>query len=45
VATLNLPEGLVGVWGGWMSTAPDGTPILLRDLSIQEIYALDVDLP
>jgi Tol biopolymer transport system component len=45
VAVVNVPEGLVGVWGGWMSTAPDGTPVLLRDLSIQEIYALDVDLP
>jgi Tol biopolymer transport system component len=45
VASVNVPEGLVGVWGGWMSTAPDGTPLLLRDLSIQEIYALDVDLP
>lgn len=44
-AVVNVPEGLVGVWGGWMSTAPDGTPVLLRDLSIQEIYALDVDLP
>ena len=45
VTTLNVPEGLIGIWGGWMSTAPDGSPLLLRDLSIQEIYALDVDLP
>ncbi len=45
VANVNVPEGLMGVWGGWMSTAPDGTPLLLRDLSIQEIYSLDVDLP
>jgi hypothetical protein len=43
VATMSLPDGLTGVWGGWMSTAPDGSPLLLRDLSIQEIYALDVD--
>ena len=45
LTTVDVPQGLVGVWGGWMSTTPDGTPILLRDLSIQEIYALDVDLP
>ncbi|MGA8037733.1 MAG: hypothetical protein WB985_17365 [Candidatus Acidiferrales bacterium] len=43
VATMSLPDGLTGVWGGWISTAPDGSPLLLRDLSIQEIYALDVD--
>jgi Tol biopolymer transport system component/DNA-binding winged helix-turn-helix (wHTH) protein len=45
VATLGLPDGLTGVWGGWVSTSPDGTPLLLRDLSIQEVYALDVDHP
>ena len=45
MATVKVPGGLVGVWGGWMSNAPDGSPMLLRDLSIQEIYALDVELP
>ncbi len=42
-ATVEIPEGLTGIWGGWMSTAPDGSPLLLRDQSIQEIYAVDVD--
>ena len=32
-------------WNGWMSTTPDGTPLLLRDLEVEEIYALDVNLP
>ena len=41
--TVDIPEGLTGIWGGWMSTAPDGSPLLLRDQSIQEIYAVDVD--
>lgn len=45
VASLQVPEGLIGVWGGWITTAPDGSPLLLRDLSVQEIYALDVELP
>lgn len=45
ITTVKVPGGLVGVWGGWLSYAPDGSPLLLRDLSIQEIYALDVDLP
>jgi hypothetical protein len=30
---------------GWMSTTPDGIPLLLRDLEIEEIYTLDVGLP
>ena len=45
VATLDVPNGLIGHFGGWMSTTPDGTPLLLRDLEIEEIYTLDVDLP
>ena len=45
VATLDVPNGLIGNFGGWMSTTADGTPLLLRDLEVEEIYALDVDLP
>ena len=45
LATLDIPNGLIGIWNGWMSTTPDGTPLLLRDLEVEEIYALDVDLP
>jgi|SRR5215469_286381 len=44
VATLDVPNGLAGL-AGWMSTTPDGTPLLLSDLEVEEIYALDVDLP
>jgi len=45
VAALEVPEGITGTWGGWYGVTPDGSPLVLRDLSIQEIYALDVDLP
>ena len=45
VATLDVPNGSVGSSGGWVSTTSDGTPVLLRDLAVEEIYALDVDLP
>jgi Tol biopolymer transport system component/DNA-binding winged helix-turn-helix (wHTH) protein len=45
VAALEVPEWVTGAAAGWMSVAPDGSPLLLRDLSIQEIYALDVDWP
>jgi eukaryotic-like serine/threonine-protein kinase len=45
-AAFEVPEGIVGFWAnGWMSAGPDGTPFLLRDLSLEEVYALDVDLP
>jgi hypothetical protein len=45
VAAFEVPEGSTGYWVSWTGVAPDGSPLLLRDLSIQEIYALDVDLP
>jgi hypothetical protein len=32
-------------FGNWSGIAPDGTPLLVRDASIQEIYALDWDAP
>jgi serine/threonine protein kinase/Tol biopolymer transport system component len=31
--------------GSWTGVTPDGTPLFVRDLSTQEIYALDVLLP
>ncbi len=32
-------------WGEWSGLAPDGSPLLVRDISTQEIYALDWKLP
>jgi Tol biopolymer transport system component len=34
-----------GAFGNWSGIAPDGTPLLVRDASIQEIYALDWETP
>jgi hypothetical protein len=34
-----------GYWGGWMGLAPDDSPLLLRDIGTQEIYALDWQAP
>ena len=45
VAAFEVPEGITGYWIGWIGVDPNGNPLVLRDLSIQEIYALDVDLP
>jgi serine/threonine protein kinase/Tol biopolymer transport system component len=36
----------VGTNGGpWSGLAPDGSPLLLRNVGTQEVYALDVELP
>ena len=45
VAGVEVPGGVTGFLAAWMIAGPDGSPILLRNLSAQEIYALDVDLP
>src|SRR5215471_9412485 len=45
MVSVNIPEGTTGTWGTWMGVTPSGAPLLLRDLSIFEVYALDVDLP
>src|SRR5271157_2291850 len=34
-----------GAFGNWSGLAPDETPLLVRDASIQEIYALDWEAP
>jgi len=33
------------LWGEWSGLAPDGSLLLVRDISTQEIYALDWKLP
>jgi eukaryotic-like serine/threonine-protein kinase len=35
----------IGPWGPWNGVMPDGAPILVRDTSPHEIYALDVQWP
>jgi hypothetical protein len=35
----------VGTWSMWAGLAPDNSPLLVRDIGTQEIYALDVDFP
>ena len=35
----------IGMFGAWGGLAPDDSRIFLRDVSAQDIYALDVDLP
>ena len=34
-----------GSFGAWLGLAPDGSPLLARDISTQEIYALEMKWP
>jgi len=46
VANVQVPRGLAaGFSGRWTGLGPGDTPLLLRDTSIQEIYALTVKWP
>jgi Tol biopolymer transport system component len=38
-------QAAAGAFGTWTGLAPDESPLFVRDASIQEIYALDVELP
>ncbi len=48
---LEMIAGLKGVRltispiGSWCGLAPDDSPLVLRDVGTQEIYALDLQLP
>ncbi len=41
IASLNGLRRSFNEMGWWMGLAPDGSPMVLRDTSIEEIYALD----
>jgi len=45
VVSLKNFRSASGRFASWTGLAPDGSPLLLRDVGIEEIYALDVDLP
>jgi Tol biopolymer transport system component len=32
-------------WSPWSGVTPDGAPLLMRDVSTQEVYALDFEAP
>jgi DNA-binding winged helix-turn-helix (wHTH) protein/Tol biopolymer transport system component len=36
---------LDGVWGTWFGLTPDGDPLVVRNLTTSDLYALDLDLP
>jgi len=46
VADFTVPKGFMpGSFSIWSGLAPDGSPLFVRNLRYEEIYALDVDLP
>ena len=45
VADLKGFRRVVFAWIPWSGITPDGAPLLLRDISSQEVYALDLDTP
>jgi hypothetical protein len=43
---LNLKNiGQGNGWAKWTAPGPDDSPLLMRDKSTQDIYALDLQLP
>jgi hypothetical protein len=36
---------MTATWGSWAAVAPDGSPLILRDVSLNEIYSFDFDAP
>jgi hypothetical protein len=45
IVSLKDTARFYGPFGAWSGIAPDGSPLLVRDISNQEIYALDWRLP
>jgi len=45
LASLKNLSLISGEFGTWTGLGPDDSPLLLRDASIQEIYALDWQAP
>ena len=38
-------KGFAGVGDGWIGVAPDGSPLMMKDTRIDEVYASDVQWP
>ena len=45
VVSLKNVRRFFSSWGEWSGLTPDGSPLVVRDISTQEIYALDWKLP
>jgi len=45
IAKIGEMRRYYGAFGPWAGVAPDGSPLLVRDISNEEIYSLDLLLP
>ncbi len=45
VADLKSLRRVVAVWLSWSGLTPEGSPLLMRDVGTQEVYALDFEAP
>jgi len=45
LASLNYLRTAFGAWGPWFGLGPDDSPMLVRDVGSEEIYALDWQAP
>jgi Tol biopolymer transport system component len=45
LADLQNFRRVVDPWVSWMGLTPDNSPLLMRDIGSQEVYALDFDEP
>jgi hypothetical protein len=45
VASLKGFRRAIFAWTPWSGLTPDGSPLLLHDISSQEVYALDLEAP
>lgn len=45
IVSLSTLNRLVTGWISWSGVTPDGSPLLMRDVSTQEVYALDFQAP
>jgi hypothetical protein len=45
IGSLKGLRRVIYAWIPWSGVTPDGAPLLLRDVSSQEVYALDFDAP
>ena len=43
--TRRICSEICGPLGDWSGITPDGSPLFVRDVSTDEIYALDLELP
>jgi Tol biopolymer transport system component/DNA-binding winged helix-turn-helix (wHTH) protein len=45
IASISGLHPYYGAFGPWTGVTPDGSPLLVRDISNEEVYSLDLQLP